>query len=221
MEPSNERLYGKKSTILSSEAVGEGFSLTTKVYQGYCNDLDMMHFTFITSLDKLDEQHIGHCQFSVYRKKKNRPDASYQDILWSMDAFSQEALELAEALYNYSPYTLEATFNTTGIVFADVAWLREDYRGKGYFEPMFASAIRATRQRALTTPFMYYLKVFPLQFLNSEPKSKAEYERCKNKLKELYEQRIAAKKLTIKKGFGLYMAADYNHPPLMSAVFPQ
>lgn len=85
----------------------------------------------------------GRCFFSTYKRTRNCGWLCADDILFSMDALSQQACEWAEIILADDDALIEETFNQTGLLTADEIWIAPELRNSNAWKVVYFATMAA------------------------------------------------------------------------------
>lgn len=166
-----------------------------------------------------EDQRIGFCKFSTYRRKKNEAYVEIGEIFTSMDAFSADHAENFDRMLLAGDFTFEILYNDYAAIVADSIRIDHPHRGSGLWKILYAHTLKLATEKLRDTPENFYFEVFPLDYANhpelraDHPNSKAkrkELETERDKLARLYAYELDASLIPDKKG-KVIMSASVDH----------
>lgn len=180
-------------------------------------DLQLMAHVTEGLLTAGDGRLAGKCSFLTYRRKLNRSWQDSESIYWEMDAISNSAHELADALVTWDEYEFECYFNESCILVAERVEVDPAYRGDGKWKELyFATMAAALAGQQSRVPDQFFFKVFPLEFeSNVTDGNRSDFEVALRSLKLLYTIHLGARSLDLPPEYGCFMRAPV--PPHLLA----
>lgn len=135
-----------------------------------------------------EDQRIGFCKFSTYRRKKNEAYVEIGEIFTSMDAFSADHAENFDRLLLAGDFTFEILYNDYAAIVADSIRINHPHRGGGLWKILYAHTLQLATEKLRDTPDNFYFEVYPLDYAN-HPELREGHPNFKAKRKELEAER--------------------------------
>lgn len=183
-------------------------AIVFEVARGYDYEVELIAVSTVGKLLGSNRSEIGKCKFLTYRRKRNRPWLDAEFIASEMDALSHEAMQIAEALLEADPISLEWSFNKSCLLVADRITITPEHRGSGAWKALYFTTMEQALRQAKALPDEFFFKVFPLQFENNVTDENLEaFEKAERQLRLLYAIHLNAAPLDLPKQYDCFMRA--------------